>query len=64
MFRPSRSRSGKDDPYVHWKLRLFGVGAALAFAGMGTGLGWLVWVGVAVLGVGLVLRFLPRRSEE
>ena len=63
MFRPSRNRSGQDDPYVHWKVRLFGAGAVLALVGMGTGIGWLVWAGVAVLGVGLVLRFLPRREE-
>ncbi len=64
MFRPSRSRSGKDDPHVHWKVRLFGAGAALALAGMGIGIGWLVWAGVAVLGIGLVLRFLPGRTGE
>lgn len=63
MFRPSRSRSGEHDPYVHWKMRIFGAGAALAFAGMGIGLEWLVWAGIVVLGVGLVLRFLPRRKE-
>lgn len=63
MFRPSRNRSGQDDRYVHWKVRLFGAGAALALVGMGTGIGWLVWAGVAVLGVGLALRFLPRREE-
>ncbi len=64
VLRPSRSRSGEDDPYVHWKVRLFGAGALLALTGMGTGLGWLVWAGMALLGVGLGLRFLPRPKEQ
>ena len=62
MFRPTRDRSRADDPLVLWKLRLFGVGAALALAGIGFEVRWVVWCGIGVLAIGLLLRFLPWRS--
>jgi len=58
MFRPSRERRG-EDRFLAWKVRIFVAGAALAFAGIGMSLSWLVWVGIGVLVVGLLLRFLP-----
>ena len=62
MFRPSRERSRADDPFVLWKVRLFGAGALLALAGIGFEVRWVVWSGVGVLVAGLLLRFLPGRS--
>ncbi len=58
MFRPSRERRG-EDRFLAWKVRVFVAGAALEFAGIGMSLSWLVWVGIGVLVVGLLLRFLP-----
>ena len=62
MFRPSRERSGRDDPYLLWKVRLFVIGAVLALVGMAFVMRWLVWVGIGVLVVALLLRFLPARD--
>ena len=62
MFRPTREGSGKDDPFLAWKVRLFIIGASLALAGMGWTIPWLMWAGVTVLAAGLGLRFLPRRD--
>ena len=59
MFRPSRNRRNGEDRFLVWKVRLFVFGAAVALAGMGFALPWLVWVGIGVLVMGLVLRFLP-----
>lgn len=58
MFRPTRERRG-EDRFLAWKVWIFVVGAAVAMAGMGFSLSWLVWAGIGVLLVGLVLRFLP-----
>ena len=62
MFRPSRTRSGDDDPFVVWKVRIFALGAALALGGIAFGNTWVVWGGVAVLGTGLALRFIIPRD--
>ena len=62
MFRPSRTRSGGDDSFVVWKVRLFALGAALALGGIAFGNSWVVWAGVAVLGFGMVLRFMVPRD--
>ena len=62
MFRPSRTRSGGDDSLVVWKVRLFALGAALALGGIAFGNTWVAWGGVAVLGIGLALRFIIPRD--
>ena len=59
MFRPSRKRREGEDRFLGWKIGLFAIGAAAAFAGMATSLSWLVWAGIAVLIVAMILRFLP-----
>ncbi|HEX7051008.1 MAG TPA: hypothetical protein VF188_12440 [Longimicrobiales bacterium] len=56
-FRPSRERRGPD-PYLNWKIALFITGGALGAAGMLRNDGRLVAAGIAVLAVGVVLRFL------
>ena len=62
MFRLSRKRAEGEDRFLAWKVRLFMIGAVAAFAGMAMSRPWLVWVGVAVLAVAMVLRFLPARD--
>lgn len=64
MFRPSRSRTADTDSRLAWKVRSFAIGAALALAGMGMDVGWLVWSGIGVLAIGLLLRFLPSREDS
>lgn len=62
MFRPSRKRREGEDRFLSWKIGLFVIGAAAAFAGMAMSLSWLVWVGIAVLVVAMILRFVPGRD--
>ena len=64
MFRPSRSRTGDTGHLLAWKVRSFAVGAALALAGMGLDVGWLVWSGIGALAIGLLLRFLPSGDDS
>ena len=64
MFRPSSYKSTEPDRFLPWKVRALVIGAALAFAGMGLDLGWLVWSGIGVLALGLLLRFLPAPDDS
>lgn len=64
MFRPSRKNTGKNDRFLMWKIRLFVVGAGLAFAGMALDQAWPVWAGMTALAAALVLRFWPRREDD
>ncbi len=64
MFRPSRKDYGPD-PGLNWKVGIFFLGAFLAFAGMWMEAQWLVGVAIAVLVLGMALRFIPRfRTPE
>ena len=63
MFRPSRRRSDGEDALLFWRVRLFALAAALALAGIAFDSSWVVWVGIAVLGVGAVVRFLGPRDR-
>jgi membrane protein implicated in regulation of membrane protease activity len=56
-----RSRRG-EDAWLGQKILYFVVGAALGVAGMITGLQWIVWLAIAVLAVGLILRIAGRRA--
>jgi hypothetical protein len=51
----------RDRPVRHLELRvaLFGAGAILAVVGMATERSWLIDVAIAVLLVGVLIRFLP-----
>lgn len=64
MFRPSRKRREGEDRFLAWKIGLFAIGAAAAFAGMARSLSWLVWAGVGVLLIAMILRFLPERDRS
>jgi uncharacterized membrane protein YoaK (UPF0700 family) len=56
-----RTRRG-EDVWLGQKLLFFVVGAALGVAGMITGRQWIIWVAIAVLALGLVLRLAGRRG--
>ncbi len=62
-FRPSREATGPD-PLLTWKVRLFVVGAALGIWGMVAETSWLVTVGLVILFVGMLLRFVGRGTPE
>ncbi len=62
LFRPSRERRGPD-PYYHWKVALFTLGAAFGLAAIVTEHDWLILVAVPILAVGVGLRWLPRKGE-
>lgn len=62
FLRPSRERRGPD-PYLAHKMLLFAAGAACAFAGIATEREWLVYVGIAVLLVGVLFRLAAQRRQ-
>jgi hypothetical protein len=69
MIFMDRERRASRYPWLEWKVRLFAIGAALALGGMILLVDWLVTVGIGVLTVGFVIRFLPggrgeREAEE
>ena len=59
MFRPSRKRGQGSGDHPVLEGRPPRGGALLGLVGMGSSHGWLAWVGIGVLVVGLLLRFLP-----
>jgi Flp pilus assembly protein TadB len=59
-FRPDRARRGEDH-YLGRKMLLFLAGAVLAMVGMAAGQDWLVYLAMAVLAVGIILRLASRR---
>jgi hypothetical protein len=62
IFRPSRSRAGPDR-WVHHKMLLFVLGAALGLTGVALDSTVLVNIGIVVLLVGVLLRFAGRHRE-
>lgn len=62
MFFSRRHRSGTD-LHLDWKVRIFFAGALIAFIGMVLESSLLVLVAIAVLLVGVLLRFFPRRGQ-
>jgi hypothetical protein len=61
IFRPSRTRG--DDRFLDAKVLIFTAGAACGLAGIAFDLGWLIYVAIGVLGIGLLLRFLPGQGK-
>jgi uncharacterized membrane protein YedE/YeeE len=59
IFRPSRESRGPD-PYLELKIVLFTLGAALGIVGIISGRELLVGIGILVLAIGVLLRFLQR----
>jgi hypothetical protein len=62
MIFASRTRRGPDR-YLRWKMGALVVGAVLILWGSKQGLSWPVWVGIAVLAVGVAMRFLPQPAR-
>jgi hypothetical protein len=58
-------RSGRGpDPWLLAKVRFFAIGAALALGGILLDSDLMVWGAMAVLAVGILLRFLPAPQPE
>lgn len=57
-------RSGGTTELLEWRVRLFGAGAIIAVVGMYHEASWMVWIAVAVLAAGLVVRHLPGARGE
>lgn len=51
-------------PRLEWRIRIFGAGAILGLIGMWAGQRWLVNAAIVVLGIGVVLRALSRRTPS
>jgi hypothetical protein len=49
--------------HLAWRVRLFGIGAVLALAGVYLDRSWLVNVALGVLVVGFALRFVPEKGR-
>ncbi len=60
LFRPSRERYGPE-PYYHWKVIVFTIGAGMGLFGMISNRDWLVLAAIPVLAVGVALRWFGRR---
>jgi len=63
LFRPSREARGPD-PYLHLKMALLVAGAAVGLFGMAREDTTIVYIGIAVLAAGVLLRFLPGRRGD
>lgn len=50
--------------HLEWRVRLLGVGAILALAGIYFDSGWMVNVALAVLLTSFLLRFKPEKGGE
>lgn len=60
IFRPDRDRRD-EDPALDHKMLIFMLGAVLALVGMTSGNRIIVYLAIAVLFVGIILRFMHRR---
>lgn len=57
-------RSRREDPYLEWKVRIFAVAAVLTLAGMYFEERWMTLTALALLLVGMLLRFAPGASGD
>jgi len=63
VFFPSQHRGGSDRFY-RVKFALFVVGTAAILAGIRWDLSWPVNVGIGILAIAVILRFLPQRKRD
>jgi hypothetical protein len=63
MFLATRGRPGYDR-WLRLRLALFVIGTGFVLAGMRAERRWAVWLGIGVLLVAVVIRFLSRRRAE
>ncbi len=52
------------DPFLALKAVLLVLGASLGIAGMVNDIAWLVYLAIAVIAVGIVLRLVQQRRNE
>jgi hypothetical protein len=50
--------TGTPPTNLEWRIRIFGVGAIVGLVGMWADQHWMVNLAIAVLGIGIALRFL------
>jgi hypothetical protein len=55
-------RRGSSTSHLEWRIRLFGVGAIVGMAGIFAEIRWMIWIALAVLAVGFLLRFAGDRG--
>ena len=58
MFVGRGDHSGKLG-HLHWRIRLFAIGAGLAIGGIAFDSSWLIYAAILVLVAGMALRFAP-----
>jgi hypothetical protein len=63
LFRASRD-SRRAVRWLDLRLMLFVIGAAIAMIGIVLDIGWLVYVAIGVLLIGMILGLLARRSAD
>lgn len=63
MFFPDRRRRGPDR-YLREKAAGLVIGALFVLVGGQLAQDWLVWSGISVLGLAVLLRFLPQRAPN
>lgn len=62
IFRPSREH--QNDRWFELRAALFVIGASLGIAGMVSARGWLVWIAIAIIAVGVAFRFVPSTHND
>lgn len=62
IFRPQRENAS--ERFLELRALLLLTGAGFGLAGMLTERSWMVYLGIAVLAAGVVLRLLNRRQQE
>lgn len=50
--------------FLPWKTALLFVGGGIGLVGMVLDRGWVVTVGICLVGIGFLLRFVPARPER
>ena len=63
MLRPSREHRG-DDRFFEVKVVLLVLGASLGIAGMVYKRSWLIYLAMACVMAGIILRIIAARSKE
>lgn len=56
-------RPGRPVRHLEWRIRLMGAGALLSLIGIYYQAGWVIWVAIAILIAGFMMRFLPEERE-
>ena len=57
-------RTGHPVRHLEWRVRIMGAGALLSLIGIYYQAKWLIWVAIAVLVAGFLMRFWPEEGDE